>query len=368
MQSLSLLPELRELPMVEGVDTLEPDETVASIRTMDRGHFAIEVSQATEEVMEALFEARNVPDVLNEAFGRSFSSFAERGVSLNEHYEVMVERGPTSVIGFVSILKGKVAEVQTESRLEEWNPGWEFELAKSATQPGWDIHGIGPDGEDILIQVKAGAEAYTDTVVDAMQDSPDVAFAVSSEIHASIEESHPELVARLINIGPAAELTEFVRDGLGTLAGNFGVDVPDSIGEALPYVGEVVLGIKLILGMVTTERDLADVDLTDRSKIHGIRALALGSRFGINQVCMLAGSAGGTAVGTVVPGVGNVAGGLGGALAGIGGGMALNKLLQPRIEEVVIKLVGGDENDVFYLMNKTEIDRVGESLVATRVE
>ena len=143
--------------------------------------------------------------------------------------------------------------------------------------------------------------------------------------------------------------------------------MPDSIGEALPYVGEVVLGIQLILGILSTERDLAGVDLTDRSRLHGIRTLALASRFGINQVCMWAGGAGGTAAGSVIPGVGNIAAGLGGGLAGIGGGMMLNKLLQPRIEEVAMKLIGGDSDDVFYLMNKVEIDRIGESLAATHV-
>ena len=81
MQSLSLLPDLRKLPAAEGADTLGPDETVARIRGMDRNHFAIEVSLATEEALEALFHARNVPDkdvlILNEAFGKSFSSIAE---------------------------------------------------------------------------------------------------------------------------------------------------------------------------------------------------------------------------------------------------------------------------------------------------
>ena len=47
--------------------------------------------------------------------------------------------------------------------------------------------------------------------------------------------------------------------------------------------------------------------------------------------------------------------------------MVLNKLLQPRIEEVAMKLIGGDADDMFYLMNKVEIDRIGESLAATQV-
>ena len=46
--------------------------------------------------------------------------------------------------------------------------------------------------------------------------------------------------------------------------------------------------------------------------------------------------------------------------------MLLNKLLQPRIEEVAMKLIGGDADDVFYLLNKVEIDQIGQSLAATR--
>ena len=156
MESLSLLPRLRKLPASENITTLDHDETVTRIRGMDRDHFAIEVSQATEEVLEALFHARNVPDNLvnnlNEAYDRSFSSFAEQGRSVHEHFQEMMERGPNSVTGFVSNLKGKVAELEIESALEERHSGYDFELAESATQPGWDLIGTSPDGEDIFIQ------------------------------------------------------------------------------------------------------------------------------------------------------------------------------------------------------------------------
>ena len=366
MQSLALLPDLRKLPAAEDTATLDYDETVARIHTMDRGHFAIEVSQATEEVLEALFEWRNVPDVLNEAYLLAFSSVAQRS-SLHDRFGEIQERGPRSVEGFVSNLKGKVAELKAEDVLEERIPGSNFELAPSATQTGWDGVWRLPDGEQIRVQVKLGTEGYSHEVVEAMQEHPNFAFVVSSEVYDRIAQTHPELVGRLLDIGPAAELTESVNDGLVKLADNSGVDVPDSLGEVLPFVGEVVLGIKLIWGIVSTERELSDVDFTDRSKLHGLRTLALASRFGINQVCMWAGSAGGTAVGSVIPGVGNIVAGLGGGLAGIGSGMMLNKLLQPRIEEVAMKLIGGDADDVFYLMNKIEIDEIGESLAATQV-
>ena len=184
MQSLSLLPELRRLPAVEGFDSLAADDTVTRIRGMDRNHFAIEVSQASEEVMEALFRARNVPDDLvndlTEAYGRSFSSFADKGRSVHEHFQEMIERGDRSVTGFVSNLKGKVAEVRTESLLEEKRPSYDFELASSPTQPGWDLIGTSPDGPDIFVQVKVGAEEYADSVVDAMQKQPNYDSLVKS--------------------------------------------------------------------------------------------------------------------------------------------------------------------------------------------
>ena len=370
MQSLALLPELRKLPTADESVVLDHDETVAHIRTMDRGHFAIEVSQATEEVLQALFEWRNIPDHLvrdlREAYRLSFSSFAEQGGSVHEHYSKMLTLGSDSVKGFVSNLKGKVAELQTVSQLNEQNTESLYRLAESPTQPVYDIIRAGPDGEQSSIQVKARGEEYAGQVVDDIEEHPNIAFYVSSEIYGRIAEKHPELLGRVTDIGPVAELTEFVTDGLDTLAENSGVDVPDSLGEALPFVAEVVLSLKLIWGIVSTEREMADVDLTDRARVHGIRTLALASRFGINQVCMWAGGAGGTLAGTVVPGAGNLAGGLGGGLAGIGGGMTLNKLLQPRIEEVAMNLIGGDADDMFYLMNKVEIDRIGESLVATQ--
>ena len=367
MQSLALLPDLRKLPAAEDTATLDYDETVARIHTMDRGHFAIEVSQATEEVLEALFEWRNVPDVLNEAYLLAFSSVAQRS-SLHDRFGEIQERGPRSVEGFVSNLKGKVAELKAESILEERHPGYDFRLAESPTEPVWDLRGTSSDGPDIDVQVKIRAEGYAEDVVNAMQEHPNMPFVVSSEAYAAIEESYPELLHRAVDLEPSSELNEFVTEGLDRLAENLGVDVPDSLGEALPLVAEVVLGIKLIWGIVSTERALSDVDLSDRSRLHGIRTLALASRFGINQLCMWAGGAGGTVAGTVVPGVGNVVAGLGGGLAGMGGGMVLNKLLQPRIEEVSMKLIGEDADDLLYLMNKVEIDRIGESLAATQVD
>ncbi len=371
MESLELLRDLRKLPAAEGAAAPDGGDAMARIRSMDRGHFAIGVCEATDEALEPLFEAQGAPEGmaadLADAHLRAFPRVAEEGISVHDHYREVVSRGQQSAQGFVSNLKGKMAELRAEDMLEEQNPGYDFELAPSATQAGWDLVGTSQEGPEILVQVKFGAAAYAGDVVGAMGAQPNYPFAVSTEVYGSIAESHPELVERLTDLGPAAELTESVEEGLASLASSFGVDVPDSLGEALPYVGDVILGLRLIWSMASSERELAGVDLSSRARVHGIRTLALAARFGISQVCVMAGGAGGTALGSVVPGAGNVAGGIGGSLAGAGVGMGLNRLLQPRIEEIAIGLVGGDADDVFYLMNKVEIDRIGESLAATRL-
>ena len=180
--------------------------------------------------------------------------------------------------------------------------------------------------------------------------------------------ANPELVGRLIEIDPNSELTESVNDGLTKLAGNFGIDVPDSLADALPYVGEVIIGIKLLREMVKTERILTDVAFGDRSRIHAIRDF--GPRLQIwyqsgEHVCGWGSRNRGRFVccsrhwerGWRSAGMG----------VGLAGGWWLNRRLQPRLEQVASKLVGGDQEDLFYLMNKVEIDQLGQSFATTQV-
>ena len=58
MKSLSLLSELQKLPVDSGTAALGPNEMLRKIRGMDSSQFAIEVSLATEETLESLFEWR----------------------------------------------------------------------------------------------------------------------------------------------------------------------------------------------------------------------------------------------------------------------------------------------------------------------
>ena len=334
---------------------------------MDKGHFAVDVAIGVEEVIEALFDARNVPDILEEAYPLAFSNDAREGVSLVDNYQEELSEGVRQVTGFVSNLKAKVVELHTEDLLEEQNPGWDFSLAESATQEGWDLIGSGPDGQEILVQVKTGSEEYLDDVLEAIEADPEYLFAVSSEIYDAIAESHPELVRRLIaDIGSNEELTENVEEGLADLAGNLGIDVPDALGGTLPIVGETVLGIRIIWQLVETEKELQGVAIDDRARVHAIRALTLLTRFGVNRVLALAGMSGGAGGGTAVaPGVGTAIGGAAGLAGGLVSGIVLNQKLKPQIERLAMILVRGDSDRVFYLMNKATIDDLASSFAGT---
>ena len=322
----------------------------------------MEVAQATETALDALFEARNVPDALNEAYSLAFTS-ASQSKSLYEHFDEVKALGDRSIEGFVSSLKGKVAELESVQLLEERFPGYKFEIEPNPIQQVYDLTGSGTDGaEDVLVQVKAGGESYAGEVLDRIEETPShVRFALSSEIYDKVLEAKPESADRLIDLDiEIGEFTEDIKSGLGTLSTNLGIDVPDSIGEALPYVGETVLAIRLITQIVSTEGELKGIEISDRSRVHAISTLALMAKFGVTQVCALGGGAAGTAVN---PGVGSAVGAIGGA----GGAMLLNRMLEPRMEEVAITIVGGDSNEIFYLMNKSAIDDIGNSLATTSV-
>ena len=199
MESLSLLPDLQALPSIKGAGELAPAEMMSRVRAMDRDNFAIEVSIAVEEGLEALFDARNVDDDLAKAWSIVYPNVDHE--SLHAHFLEIVARGEKSVTSFINPLKGRLAEFKAESVLTELYPRWSFTRAPSPTQQGWDLRGIGPEGQEKLFQVKTGDTSYVGDVLERMNESPDSAFPLSSNLFDEVMEKAPELSDRLINLG-----------------------------------------------------------------------------------------------------------------------------------------------------------------------
>ena len=84
MESLSLLPGLQNLPLSDNTSDLPFPEIKDKLLEMDRDHSSVETSIGMEAALMGLFESRNVPDDVQEAY---HLSFVRSDRSLYEHYE-----------------------------------------------------------------------------------------------------------------------------------------------------------------------------------------------------------------------------------------------------------------------------------------
>ena len=357
MQSIQLLAELEQVPL-RGEHGYYTYEDVVELSGLIRNDlFAVEVAAGVEDACSTLFDTRNVPDDLFAAY-RLASPGVAANHSLHERYLEMVERGPGSVDGFISNLKGKLGELRIQEHLQQECPGYSFEMAAAQNQPVWDILATSPDGTEVPIQVKIGGEGYADKVAARMQEDPDVLFAVSNEARAAVLDGHPELSSQFIDLNFSNyKLVSEVDEGMELLAENSGVDVPDKVGGFLPYVTEIVLGIRLLYDIVKTESDFEAVEFDDKMRVNAMKALVLFQRFGISAVLTTSGSA----VGSIVPGFGNILG----AITGAGLSVYLSSKLRPHMLEIGMKLAGITADDLFYFRNKVAVDRIGDSLAHT---
>ena len=359
MQSLSLLPALRELPGGTDGPRQSFRETMTGLVSTDRAMYAAEFASGASFGLWAVFDDINVDDTLASAYEAQYRRLAADH-SLHEHWQEMMESGSKSMEGFVNGLKGKVAEFDTKELLEA--RGWtNVEIAPDPTQPVWDISAVDPDGQVILIQVKSVAEGSVSEIQGLIEANSNIHYYVSTEVYDKIAGRAPDLVDRMADIGSTDELEGTTEEGLDLLTDNMGIDVPDSIVEIVPFAGAILASARLIHSVIRTEREFQAVDRTARNKIQVVQTLTLMSRMGINTVLATVGGMGGTAVGSALPGIGNLVGGIGGTIVGAGTGMYLNQHLQPRMLDLALNITGLDHDDLFYYKNKVRIDEAAIS-------
>ena len=357
LQSLNLLPELANLPTIpDGPNGPQRSfqDHVAGLVSRDNILHAAELTSAANIGLWTIFDDINVDDSLAAAYQGQYPRLAADH-SLHDHWQGMMDRGPESMGRFVSGLKGKVAEFQALDQFAE--AGWtNLSIASDPTHPVWDISGINPEGVEILIQVKTGAADYAYKIQGLIAEEPDLHFAFGAEIYNQIAASTPEYLDRITKLDPDFRLVEGMEDGLLTLTDNLGIDVPDGIGDLLPYAGGIIAGARLIHSLITTEKQFKAADRSTRNKIQVVQTLTIFSRMGISTVLAMVGGATGTAAGSAVPLVGNLVGGIAGSVAGAGMGMYLNQHLQPHMLDLALNITGLEQDDLFYYKNKERID------------
>ncbi len=279
MQSITVAQQLHELPAnrpgSHGSYEDILDDLIESGRTLQ----AAEAATASAFAMWVIFPGINVDDDLLQAYEAAYPGLA-LDKSLYEQYLDMAESGDASITGFISGLKGKLAEFHAQDVLQQ-NGYSNVEIASTSTQALWDISAVNPVGETVFLQVKTGAESYANEVKAALESEPDVNFIVSSELYNSITSKSPEYIDQLTTLEPDYNLVENIDDGLRTLSGNEGIDIPDGVGDILPVAGGIILAASLIHSAWKTEKGFTAADRTTKNKVHVVRTLTLMSRLGI---------------------------------------------------------------------------------------
>ena len=363
MDSANLLPALSQLP-ARGQRHKNARPAIEDLIATEPDIVASEFAAAVSIGVWGLWDRINASDQLVESYAAQYPNLAAER-ALHEHWEVLQERGPEAMAGFVSGLKGKLAEVRAVELLAQ-NQFTNVKIADSAIQQGWDISAINPDGAEVFFQVKTGTADYGQRLAAEIGSSEGVDYLVGAELAQQIESNAPDLAARLTDIGPDYVRIENVEDGLETLSDNEGADVPDEIGDILPYAGAILLGVSLIYRALKAERRFKEVDRTTKNKLHVVQALVVISRFGINSVLAAVGGTAGSAAGTVLPGPGTLIGAVSGALVAPAlAGPYLNRHLQPHMLDLGLSITGLTEEDLFYFKNKDRIVSLGESLHRT---
>ena len=144
MNSLSLMPRLLELPKEAGDRPRSTREQLGGLTTTDRAMYAAEHAAATAAGFWTVFDNVNVDDTVLKAYQAQYPNLAEEH-SLHEHWLEMMDRGEGSMTGFISSVKGKVAEFSVADQLRD--SGWTgVEVAPNPTQPVFDITATPPGG------------------------------------------------------------------------------------------------------------------------------------------------------------------------------------------------------------------------------
>lgn len=191
-------------------------------------------------------------------------------------------------------------------------------------------------------------------------DASGSAFATARTVFTGLS-SIPSMAAPPMPAPPAPLVYAEADDvALELIADAMGLNIPKTVGALVPYLGDIVTGLRLIRDATETRLDYRTLDWSERQRVNAVKTLVVLQRFGVGTVMTLAGGALGAAV---VPVVGALIGAGGGSLAG----GFLNARLQPGMINLALALAGLDREALFYLRNKPAIDGLGASLLDTRV-
>ena len=315
---------------------------------------------ASEHAFTSFYEYGNVPDELHEAYSLAMENVSKE-FSLYERYQYNLDKGEDSANGFVNTINAKKAEINfRDTQLENVQETFpelgveKLELALVSNHDGPDVRGFDSEGNMVFeVQVKTGYMDNPEKVFDAMKEDSDTLFAVSSELKDKIIKNYPEYSDRIFEgFEPShVEALKDTQEGLDILATNYGIDLPDNIEEAVPYIGEIFLVYKLLKAFNKTEKDFkASTMLDEKKKLNALKTILVVNKFGFASTMAIVGANLGQFGGWAAALVGSA----GGALAG----GYLSKKAEPMLLRFSLKILELTKDDLFYYKNKSTVDNI----------
>ncbi|MCY3959723.1 MAG: hypothetical protein OXG65_15740 [Chloroflexi bacterium] len=267
--------------------------------------------------------------------------------SLNEHYQEVLASGSESATGFISGLKGKLAELLAQDLLEQ-NGYTEVKLAADPTQAVWDISAVDQAGEQHLFQVKTGAESYSHELVEALESQPDLHFLVGSELYSKVVASSPELAGRITDIGSDEKLVETVQGSLSSLDSAAYSELFHVVGESAPPLFLLYSLGRLALAAKKTRNEFEGLDFAESARVQLVQNSPL--------VAQLAGSAVLASLGALIGSSVGPGGTVAGIAIGIGLARQVSRPLETQTRKLARRLTNTAPEDVFYLRHKEHLD------------
>ncbi len=175
----------------------------------------------------------------------------------------LADRSPAEVEGFLSAWKGKYFEILVRDDLNagEWvgdihlSPGQTAALAETATQPGWDLQILNPDGS-VADELQLKATQSLGYVKEALERYPDIGVLTTDEVL----QSGGDAVGGLVPSGfLESELDETIRAPMESLLDAGLEELAETVLPILPFVlivgGE---GREMLMGRKSFDHSMQD--------------------------------------------------------------------------------------------------------------
>lgn len=144
-------------------------------------------------------------------------------------------------------------------------------------------------------------------------------------------------------------------EGIEDLLEVIGIDLPDAAGDVIPYLGEAIVGVRLLIGIVNDQKELKLASGGMRLKVALVRTIAVISKYGAKKVIANIFEAGGklvaTPLGPAAPLVGMIA-----SMGGVAVTSSLIEALEPDYLALIKQILDLSDDDVFYYQHKESVD------------